>query len=243
MITTMRGESVSLKDRMIASGRYKQISHDEYMQLQREQSRRLAQQEAASYKPDYARIGIKEDEAGLTWEAVKPGISDGMKAVQAVRPAYERGFGMIFIYGAWGQAKTLIGKILTATAFRAGKRTAYANMSSVLDDIRLAYDEKENKMTELLRRMDWWVEREVLFIDELDKTSQTEWAQDRLFQLMDRRYQMAVREEALTVIASNKSENELDGYLKSRIHDNRIGQVVFLNGNDGRKVMPEGYKF
>ena len=243
MITTMRGELVSLKDKMIASGRYKPISHDEYMQLQREQSRRLAQQEAASYKPDYARIGIKEDEAGLTWEAVKPGISDGMKAVQAVRPAYERGFGMIFIYGAWGQAKTLIGKILTATAFRAGKRTAYANMSSVLDDIRLAYDEKENKMTELLRRMDWWVEREVLFIDELDKTSQTEWAQDRLFQLMDRRYQMAVREEALTVIASNKSENELDGYLKSRIHDNRIGQVVFLNGNDGRKVMPEGYKF
>jgi DNA replication protein DnaC len=242
-MATMTGEMLTLKQKMIASGRYVHISEDRYREMQRQQTAKLMEAERNNFKPDYARIGILESESSLTWEAVKPGLSDGMKAVHAVRPAYDKGFGIVFLYGAWGQAKTLVGKILAATALRDGKRTAYANMSSVLDDIRLAYDEKENKMTELMRRMDWWIERDVLFLDELDKCNSTEWAQERLFQLLDQRYQMAVREEALTVIASNSGIDKLDGYIKSRITDNRIGQVVYLNGKDGRQVVPKGWKF
>jgi len=154
-MATMTGEMLTLKQKMIASGRYQPISDDEYKRLQREQSKRLAEMEASQFVPDWKRLGITEAESKLTWSAVKENVSDGMKAVHAVRPAYERGWGMIFLYGTWGQAKSLVGKILTATAFRDGKRTAYANLSSVLDDIRLAFDSKENKSTELIKRMDW----------------------------------------------------------------------------------------
>jgi DNA replication protein DnaC len=192
---------------------------------------------------DWSRIGIREDEAEMNWGYVKPGISDGIEAVKAIKPAYERGWGMIFLWGSYGQAKTLVGKILTATARRDGKQSAYANMSSVLDDIRLAFDERENKTTELLRRIEWWNQRDVLFIDEMDKCNDTPWAQERVFQLLDQRYMRAIREEALTVIASNRSDDELDGYLKSRLRDRRLGPVVYLNGNDARAVMPEQYKF
>jgi DNA replication protein DnaC len=194
-------------------------------------------------KPDYSRIGLREDELGLSWAAIKPNISDGAKALKAVQPAYTRGWGMVFLWGSWGQAKTLIGKVLTATATREHKRAAYANVSNVLDDIRLAFDEQEHKTTELLRRIDWWISRDVLFLDELDKSNDTPWAQERLFQLLDQRYMRAVREEALTVIASNKSTDALDGYLKSRLSDRRLGPVVYLNGPDGRQVMPDGYHF
>ena len=239
----MKNQSVSLIEKMRASGRYVPIDDDEYKRLQREALARIAQNEQNTYVPDYKRIGISEHETGLTWAAIRPNVSDGIKAVQALRPMYERGWGMLFVWGTWGQAKTLLGKILTATALRDGKRAAYANMSSVLDDIRLAYDEKEHKNTELLRKMDWWMGRDVLFLDELDKSNDTQWAQERMFQLIDKRYQMAVREEAITVIASNKSSDELDGYLQSRLHDRRIGQSIFLNGNDGRAVMPDNWKF
>ena len=241
--TTMKNQSISLIEKMRASGRYVPIDDDEYKRLQREALARIAQNEQNTYVPDYKRIGISEHETGLTWAAIRPNVSDGIKAVQALRPMYERGWGMLFVWGTWGQAKTLLGKILTATALRDGKRAAYANMSSVLDDIRLAYDEKEHKNTELLRKMDWWMGRDVLFLDELDKSNDTQWAQERMFQLIDKRYQMAVREEAITVIASNKSLDELDGYLQSRLHDRRIGQSIFLNGNDGRAVMPDNWKF
>lgn len=233
----------SITNKIKASGRPLPISEEEYERLKRKQFERLAQEEAANFKPDLSRLGLREDETLLTWEAIKPGVSDGMKALEAVKPKYEQGWGMVFLWGTYGQAKTLIGKILTATAFRDGKRAAYANVSSVLDDVRLAFDEQEHKTTELLRRMEFWIGRDVLFLDELDKSNDTPWAQERMFQLLDQRYTRAVREEALTVIASNRSNDALDGYLKSRLADRRLGPVVHLNGHDGRQVMPEGYKY
>src|SRR5688572_23305612 len=171
----------SIVDKMKASGRYRPVSDDEYNRLKREASARVQEQEAAQFKPDYSRLGLREDETRLTWAAIKPGVSDGTKALEAVKPKYEQGWGMVFLWGTYGQAKTLIGKILTATAFRDGKRAAYANVSSVLDDVRLAFDEQEHKTTELLRRMDFWISRDVLFLDELDKSNDTPWAQERMF--------------------------------------------------------------
>ena len=192
-------------------------------------------------KVDYSQIGLREDEiSAMQWEMVKPLISDGLKAVEPIRSAYAAGHGMIFIWGTYGQAKTLIGKILTAVAYRDGKRAAYANVASVLDNIRLAFDD-QHQSTELLRRMDWWIQRDVLFLDELGRSNQTEWARERLFQLLDQRYTRAIREEALTVIASNTSDGELDGYMKSRLNDKRVGPVIHLDGNDGRKAMPKNY--
>ena len=197
---------------------------------------------SAQHKPDYSRMGLQEDELGKTWSAMRPDISDGMKALGAVRPAYEQGWGMVFLWGTWGQGKTILGKILTATALRDHKSAAYANVSTVLDDIRLSFD-ADHQSTELLRRVEWWISRDVLFLDELDKVNGTSWAESTIFTLLDRRYARAIREEALTVIASNKSNEGLDGYLKSRLNDRRLGPVVYLNGADGRAVMPDGYHF
>jgi len=232
-----------LREKIHASDRYVPISDEEYNHLKCLQMEGVNRRQQEAYKPDYSRMGLQADELFMDWSLIKPGISDGDKALKAVKPVYGKGFGMVFLWGSYGQAKTLIGKILTATALRDGKRAAYANVSAVLDDIRLAFDEPEHKTTELLRRIDWWVSRDVLFLDELDKSNDTPWAQERIFQLLDQRYTRAIREEALTVIASNKSGDALDGYLKSRLNDRRLGPVVYLNGNDGRAVMPEGVRF
>jgi len=229
--------------RMKSGSRYKPISDEEYRAGVARVFAESAKMEAERNKVDLSVFGLRDDEAGMNWNMVKPNISDGVKAMQAVKPAYERGNGMIFLWGNYGQAKTLIGKILIATALRDGKRAAYANVSSVLDNIRLAFDEQEHKTTELLRRIDWWIKRDVLFLDELDKSNDTPWAQERLFQLLDQRYTLAIRGEALTVLASNSSDGQLDGYLKSRLNDKRLGPVVHLNGVDGRSVMPQNYKY
>jgi DNA replication protein DnaC len=240
----MTQTSVSqLVEKMKASGRYMPISDDEYKRLQCEQMSRLAAQAAANHKPDFSRLGLHESELKLSWNKISPSISDGKKAVDAVQTKYEQGHGMVFLWGTYGQAKTLTGKILVATAYRESKSAAYANVSSVLDDIRLAFDEKESKTTELLKRMDYWISRDVLFLDEIDKCNETDWARERIFQLLDQRYTRAIREEALTVIASNSKVEALDGYLASRLKDKRLGPVVYLNGQDGRQVMPEGWKF
>jgi DNA replication protein DnaC len=180
-----------------------------------------------------ANIGLTEADLTLDWSVIKPGYSDALKAVEAISPALERGYGMIFLWGTYGQAKTVIGKIMVSLAYRSGKTAAYANFLEALDNIRQAFDAQENKTTELIRRI----------LDEFDKCNDTPWAVERKFQIIDRCYQRAIREEALTVIASNTGDDELDGYIRSRLQDNRVGPIVQLNGADGRQSMPKGWKF
>jgi DNA replication protein DnaC len=194
------------------------------------------------------RVGLTPDELrNLSWDLVKKGVNQADQACDVTRRAYMSGYGTVFMYGGYGQGKSLVLKIAVATALNEGKRAAYANLAGVLDDIRIAYDERENKMTELVRRMEWWASLDILAIDELDKVGQTEWARERIFQLLDARYQRAVRQEALTIIAANyHSTDELSGYLKSRIEDNRFvanGYVLHLKGTDGRKSMPKNWKY
>ena len=194
------------------------------------------------------RIGLTADELrNLSWSMVRKGVNQADRACEVTQRAYMSGHGLVFLYGGFGQGKSLVLKIAVATALNEGRRAAYANLAGVLDDIRIAYDERENKMTELVRRMEWWTSLDVLAIDELDKVGQTDWARERIFQLLDARYQCAIRQEALTVIAANnQSPDELSGYLKSRIEDNRFtanGYVVYLKGADGRKSMPKNWKY
>lgn len=194
------------------------------------------------------RLGLSSEEVrDLSWNMVRGGINQADHAGQVTQQAYKQGYGLVFLYGGYGQGKSLVLKIVTATALNEGRRAAYANLAGVLDDIRSAYDERENKMTELVRRMEWWSSLDVLAIDELDKVGATDWAQERIFQLLDARYQRAVRQKALTVIAANYQKlDELSGYLRSRIEDNRFtaeGSVVYLKGPDGRKSMPKNWKY
>lgn len=194
------------------------------------------------------RIGLTVDELRhLSWSMVRRGVNQADRACEATQRAYMSGHGLVFLYGGFGQGKSLVLKIAVATALNEGKRAAYANLAGVLDDIRSAYDERENKMAELVRRMEWWMSLDVLAIDELDKVGQTDWARERIFQLLDERYQRAVRQEALTVIAANhQSLDDLSGYLRSRIEDNRFaanGYLINLKGADGRKSMPKNWKY
>jgi DNA replication protein DnaC len=194
------------------------------------------------------RLGLTVDELrNLSWSMVRKGVNQADQACEVTQRAYRSGHGLVFLYGGFGQGKSLVLKIAVATALNEGKRAAYANLAGVLDDIRIAYDERENKMTELVRRMDWWTSLDVLAIDELDKVGQTDWARERIFQLLEARYQRAVRQEALTVIAANhQTLDELSGYLKSRIEDNRFaanGYIVHLKGADGRRSMPKNWKY
>jgi DNA replication protein DnaC len=222
------------------------MTAEEFIAGEKERDARSLREYQAAHPVDRVAqanaIGLKQDELDLDWNAIKPGINDAHKAAQEIKTAFELGHGMIFLWGPWGQAKTVIGKILVARAFASGKRAAYANFMDMLDQIRMAYDEDEHKMTELVRRVDWWTKRDVLFLDEFDKCNDTAWAVERKFQIVDRCYQRAIREEALTVIASNKGDDEVDGYIRSRLNDRRVGKIIYLSGVDGRKVMPDEWK-
>ncbi len=172
-------------------------------------------------------------------QAVRPATA--LRARDGVRRYVEQGYGMIYLYGSYGIAKSLLIKIAVAEALRSGSPAAYARMSEILDNLRMAFDEKDSNQA-AMRRMGHWASVPVLAIDELEKINPTEWVAERLFQLFDRRYNDALRRQSLTLIASNKRPEEIGGDLAyaiaSRVHDGRC-LYVEMTGSDARPAMTE----
>ena len=223
------------------------VGHPNFGKLERcPTANRIALQQSIQMGNFDTRVGLTGEELrDLSWSVVRPFNTAG-KSVPILQDAYMAGHGLILMYGTYGQGKTLLLKIAAVTALTEGKSAAYANMSSVLDDIRRAYDTKDGAMTELVRRMDWWINLDVLCLDELDKVNETPWAMERLHRLLDARYTRAVRQEALTVAAANYAKlHDMPGYLRSRIEDNRFtsnGYVIDMRSADARRVVRKGSK-
>ncbi len=184
------------------------------------------------------RIGITEGEAAnLNFEEVL--LINGIgEAVEAVQITLARGFGMVYLYGSFGLGKTLILKTAVAQSLRMGRgrEAAYTRMVDILDNLRAAFDEPGGNE---FARLNWWADLHTLCIDEFEKVRGTEYAEERRFSLLDERYEQAIRQEGITIMASNTEPGSLPGYLSDRVQDGRFF-VVELKGRSLRPGMDWG---
>lgn len=197
----------------------------------------------AQIKNEANRYGLLPDEIEkLNWGLLLdindcPGIAYQIKSVLDSKKG-----GFVYLWGEHGLAKTMLLKISVAYALRdLRKKAAYTNMVNILDEIKAAYD-TSNPSEESIRRLDWWSHIDILAIDEFDRINETEWAKERRFRLMDTRYTSGFRGETTTLIASNRSPNNQEGYLRSRIKDGRF-QVIFMKGEDARPGMTNDFSY
>jgi DNA replication protein DnaC len=189
--------------------------------------------------PGAVRYGLTSDEiSDMTWDSIADKES-AQSAIDAVNELLERGYGWLYIHGAFGLAKTFILKIAVAQMLRKNTEAAYIRMSQIIDNLRDAFS-SNHPSHEVQSRLDWWSQIPILAIDEFDRVRLTEYAQERQFVLMDQRYESALRQETITIMASNKSPSELaeqtDGYLSDRIEDGRF-QIIKLDGDSRRSTM------
>jgi DNA replication protein DnaC len=188
-----------------------------------------------------ARSGITHlEQQMLDWNAVTL-PNDAMNAAPIVRALVERGYGMALLIGRNGLGKSLLLKIAVAVSIRAGRFSAYAQAAAVLDEIRDAYSE-DNPQESALERLGRWMESPVLCLDELGRTSNTAWANEKLFQLINQRYTLAVRNEALTLIATNMKFGELSPAIADRFQDSRC-VILRFEGDSVRPLIDQSWKF
>jgi DNA replication protein DnaC len=183
------------------------------------------------------RFGLYWDEQRtLSWDSVVE-INGSGEALRQVRLALERGWGWVYLWGGYGTAKSLLLKVAVAESLRMQREAYYTRMVDLLDRLRAAYDE-ERASQAMLEQVGYLTALPLLALDEIDRLNPTPWAKERLFQLMDRRYSAAEVGRAVTLIASNRPPEKLDGYLSSRARDGRFA-VVRLPGVDLRPGMGE----
>ncbi len=185
--------------------------------------------------PNAERYGLTPDEAHtLDWSDV---LDRGniLKAVQAIQLALARQYGWVYLWGDFGQGKTLALKIAVAYTLRNRRFAAYVRMASVVENLRAAFDAQDPSI-EAERRLEWWTDLPVLAIDEVDRLRQTAYAAEQQFLLLDRRYEQALRQRAVTLLAANIPPDQLPGYLADRVLDGRFA-IVRLAGASARLGM------
>ena len=190
--------------------------------------------------PYAERYGLTADERGLNWEHVLD-LDNVLQAVEALRKTLEQGYGWVYLWGSYGTAKSLLLKASVAQALRQNSPAAYTRMAEILDHLRSAYNTTDPSW-ESERRLEWWAGLPVLAIDELDRIRQTDYALERQFLLLDRRYQQALHRQSVTLIAANSDPANQDGYLFDRIRDGRFA-IVHLTGDSARPGMDETMPF
>jgi DNA replication protein DnaC len=188
----------------------------------------------AKPRVDLERSGLNEEERSSAWGDLRV-VNNIVVAVEAVQCALARGAGWVYLWGNPGLGKTNILKIAVAENLRRGIRSAYAEMSGVMDDLRSAYDEK-NPGNEASSRMDYWSGLPLLCLDEFAVVGkETEWLTSKRFALMNARWNLADNRQGVTVMASKVSpETFAEDYLLSRINDGRFA-VVHVEGEDVRR--------
>lgn len=126
--------------------------------------------------------------------------------------------GWLLITGAYGCGKTHLAAAIANACLAQGRTAVFLTLPDLLDHLRAAFgpanDMPYDALFEQLRSSP------LLVLDDLGAQSSTPWAQEKLFQLLNHRYNLRLP----TVITTNQRLEEMEPRLRSRLGD--IGLVT-----------------
>lgn len=156
----------------------------------------------------------------------------------------------LYIYGDNSSGKTYLTACLCNELLWIGYRCVYTNLATILNEIRGSYDKNGIGEVEILDRLNYY---DFAFIDDLGKefigreynASSSKWAEEKLFEILNARY----NSQKPTIFSSNYSIADLettlglDKAIVERINE-MATRVIKLEGDDFRdKVRKEKSDF
>ena len=152
-----------------------------------------------------------------------------------LRLAYERArtfalepSGWLVILGQYGCGKTHLAAAIANARLAQGESVLFVVVPDLLDHLRATYA-PQSTVT-----YDEQVERvrsaPLLVLDDLGTESSTPWAQEKLFQILNHRYNARTP----TVITSNRELETIDGRLRSRMVDPDLAVIMTILAPDFR---------
>jgi DNA replication protein DnaC len=175
------------------------------------------------------RLSNLESFASKTFQSFDPHVP-GADGPYAAALDYARNpTGWILLMGNYGCGKTHLAAAIAIHATRhLSLKTLFTIVPDLLDHLRATYHPTSavtyDERFEAVRTVP------LLVLDDLGAESQTPWAQEKLFQLINHRY----NEQLPTVITSNVDLDRMDGRIRSRLLDTHLTRHVYFEAGDYR---------
>jgi DNA replication protein DnaC len=172
----------------------------------------------------------------LTFDSFMPdgvGLSEGDRF--NLRGAYDRSLefarepaGWLVLMGGYGCGKTHLAAAIANYRLSLGHSVLFVVVPDLLDYLRATFGPSSE--VALDERLDAIREIPLLVLDDLGAHNSTPWAQEKLFQILNHRYNSRLP----TVITSNQRLEELDPRITSRLVDLDLSQVYEIEARDFR---------
>ena len=178
----------------------------------------------------------------FTFETLSPdGRSEIAESRRAFRDAYEtaRAFaaeprGWLVFTGPNGSGKTHLAAAIANRCIEKSRPVLFVHVPDLLDHLRAGFSPTaELSYGNLYEQV---TGTPLLVLDGLGAQSATPWAQEKLQQVINHRYNA----ELPTVITTAMSLNEIDPYIRSRLEAPELSTIVPLGAEERRAVAGQG---
>jgi DNA replication protein DnaC len=174
----------------------------------------------------------------MTFDTFNPdghGLNEFMR--DNLRKAYEKALayakepqGWLILKGSYGSGKTHLAAAIANYVLESGRSALFVVVPDLLDHLRTTY--APNSPVTFDQRFEAVRTTPLLILDDLGMQSSTSWAQEKLYQLLNYRYNAQLP----TVITTNCALEDLDPRLRSRIAELEWSAVVHILAPDYRGV-------
>lgn len=167
----------------------------------------------------------------FTFETLVPsgrsGESDWFRrAFEAARGFADDPRGWLVLTGASGSGKTHLAAAIANECIAQGQHVLFMVVSDLLDHLRASYDAGDDEMS-FDRLFDQVRNAPILVLDDIDAIAPKAWAQEKLFQVVNHRYNAMLP----TVYTTSERPQELEERLATRLCDESLSQVWVLEGS------------
>ncbi len=161
--------------------------------------------------------------------------SNNLKQALEVVWAYAaRGTGWLVITGSYGSGKTHLAASVANERLGRSEPVLFVLVPDLLDHLRSAFSPSSEISYD--ERFEAVASTPFLILDDFGSHNATPWAQEKLFQLLDRRYTSGLP----TVITTNLDLEQIEPRVRSRLMDNEFCETVTLHAPDYRQYRANG---